>query len=225
MFKVPLFDFSYDWEYLAKAENHKIKNIVDEIYQFLKHDFLTDFELVTELEDEQFAKMRSHLASENNINSVLVYHLISFFQLNPRRSNKEDENSLLHFLCACGRLEDVKWLLGKYPKLKVNVNNHIFQTPIQFAVAVGDSPEIAAYLISMGAQVNCSYDGDQAAYSLADALFQRWIKSESSVQFLHQWREILEDYNVLNDIEEKYTNMFNAVLEHQWDSLVKRQKV
>lgn len=219
MFKAPLYNLNYDWAILNQPRNLHTKKMANEMCKFLKHDFFVDFNDISRLEAQNFSRMKEYLSSKENQHSRLVYHMINFHQLNPRRSNKEEENSLLHFLCAFGRLEDVKWLLTNYPKIKVNLNNHIFQTPLQFAIAIGESPEIAEYLISKGANVCSAPDDIDDPYTISDALFLCWVKSDTIQVFYQKWSDILTNDEVLNDIEEKYPNFFEDIWLHQLEEI------
>lgn len=192
MFKVPLHNFAYDSDgfLLAQPQNQDLKMKVDKLHHFLLNDFIIDFEHVSPEQLSALEEIRYILHSHSNTNSEVIFHLINYYNINVRRSNKAEENNMLHLLCACGRLEDVIWYLNAYPKVKVNTMNHIMQSPLQFAIAIGNSPEIATYLflekqarLSPNTLVANTDDIDD--YTVVDALFVQWISAGNS--FFATW--------------------------------------
>lgn len=192
MFDVQMHDFSYDRQFLQSEEGRPLLEKVVIIYNKLKDDFVIDFECLSEENRSTLQDIRNILHSSDNKDSTILNHLIHYFNLNVRRSNKVEENNMLHMICACGRLEDVIWYLNTFPKVKVNTLNHIHQTPLQFAIALGNSPEIAMYLYTQkgarlypeGSTELFDEDGD---YTVVDALFIQWMQGTNS--FYSNWEK------------------------------------
>ncbi len=181
MFKVTTHNFSNNHYkiFLDLPENQDVKMKVNKLYHFLQNDFIIDFECVTPEQSIALQEIRNILHSESNSNSTVIFHLINYYDINVHRSNKAEENNMLHLLCACGRLEDVIWYLNAYPKVTVNTMNHIMQSPLQFAIAIGNSPEIATYLFQeKKARLSPNFP-DPNDYTVVDALFIQWISQDN----------------------------------------------
>lgn len=218
MFEVPMYDFSYDADrqFFDSQKGTLLHNNVMTIYKTLKDNFVIDFESITEENTSRLQEIRKILHSDANKNSRILYHLIKYNNINVRRSNKVEETNILHLICACGTLEDLKWYLNEYPKVKVNTFNHIQQTPLQFSIALGNSPDIAWFLYhEKGARLypenSSELLDDDGEYTVVDALITQWHQHTN--MFYSMWGDfgdlICQDYAIADLLKRKLPEFYS----------------
>ncbi len=230
MLEVPMHNLLYDFEILNK--NAGLKEIVDVLSNFMKDNVRAfDFEDVSEDQKNQLQTIRAILNSKENENCAVFDHAINYYMLNQNNSNDSQECGLLHFACAFGRLEEVEYLFKTWYELSINAVSHIFQSPIQFAIAVGNSPEMVGYLLGKGATVllnkdllvedsseelpmEIDSDDDGGSYTIVDALKMSWnyCGNNDKGAFFERWvgifSDICQDEDVMNDLENKFPVFF-----------------
>jgi hypothetical protein len=223
MFDIPYYNFNYDETTLDLHSNKVIKQHVLQIYDFLLQNVMNlDFEGLCAVQYEQIAEIKAILDSKDNEHSQVIYHLINHFRLNPNNPGDIEECGLLHQFCAFGNLNAVKYLFQNYPLLDVNAKSHILQSPIQFAVAIAKSPEIADYLLDKLAGVLFNVE-EQDSFTLPDALAQRWVESDSSEEFFQTWGSfldrVLKQDNFRVRVEDDHKEFYIEIASYQWGQL------